>query len=155
MPLEPYKTQVGPESLHLSCQVCPSTSMIDKGVVDISIAEVPWHKRHFEKDPQIPTAVRTNQRGNSPRVLLFQVLHGATTLGVSVSSRALRNDIDLEDVAVHEESLNCKRRAQAHRPVGPARGPLRAHYRPTTGPLRAHYGPTTQSLQKSLIKEIP
>ena len=30
VPLESCKTQVGPESLNLSCEVCPSTSMTDK-----------------------------------------------------------------------------------------------------------------------------
>lgn len=40
------KTQVGPESLNLSCHVCPSTSMTDKGEVDMSTGEVHLQSRH-------------------------------------------------------------------------------------------------------------
>ena len=75
--------------------------MTDKGVVDMSMGEVPLHKRNFEKKPQ--GAVQTAQ--TIPRVLFLQVLHGSTSLSrvldlqrLGVGCRALRDDVDLEDL---------------------------------------------------------
>ena len=69
------------------------------------MGEVPLHKRNFEKEPSGSSADRTNHRRDSPRVLFLQVLHGSTSLSrvldlqrLGVGCRALRADIDLEDL---------------------------------------------------------
>ena len=44
---------VGPESLNLSCQTWPSTSITDSGVIDRSTVSVPLQSRHFFNPPKV------------------------------------------------------------------------------------------------------